>query len=240
LHNALYALWGALESSAALAALDEDGAQSLVVDAACSAIESVPSALRQIAGPGCLKLEQQRLQGLLLEWLAIERKREPFQVVAREEPLEAEIAGLPLRLRVDRVDELVGGQRLVIDYKSGKNSLGDWLGARPAQPQLPLYSIVTDVSALAFAEVRSRECRLQGMGEVEGVPGIKSDIDKAVRRYSQAQDWASLQAEWHANLESLAVAFLQGDATVEPLARACTYCGLQSLCRVELAPGEVT
>jgi probable DNA repair protein len=240
LHNALYTLWGDLKDSQRLCELEQTSLQELIARAAQSAIEAVPAMLRQIVGVHCLKLEQQRLQTLLAQWLELEKQREPFKVVAREESLEIDLAGLPLRLRVDRVDEVATGQRLVIDYKSGKNSLGEWLGQRPTQPQLPLYgTAVPAVAGVAFAEIRARECRLQGIGTLEGVPGLKNDVSKAVKRYSPAQDWAALKAEWQMNLEQLARDFLAGDSEIDPLPGACQYCGLDSLCRVGMGE-EVT
>lgn len=237
LHNALYALWGDIGDSAALAALD-DAARNAVVDAAAaSAIQTVPAGIREVVGVHCLELEQQRLQSLLLEWLVLEGERPPFVVHSREEPITIELAGLTLDLRVDRVDRLADGKMLVIDYKSGKNSLSQWLGARPAQPQLPLYGLATDVSGLAFAEVRSRESKLRGLGDFDEFADIKSDIEKAVKRQSSASDWESLCAEWRESLEQLAIEFQRGEAEVDPLANACNYCGFEPLCRVEL-PAE--
>ena len=168
----------------------------------------------------------------------MERDRPAFTVAAMEQGLEVSLGGLELRLRIDRVDTLEGGQSLLIDYKSGRNSISQWLGARPAQPQLPLYGIATDVDGIAFAQVKSRECKLQGLGDVEGVPGVKSEIEKAVKRSSTAADWATLKREWEDTLARLAGEFISGEAEVAPLPDACNYCGLQSLCRVNLTMRE--
>ena len=66
-----------------------------------------------------------------------------------------------------------------------------------------------------------------------GVPGVQADIAKAVKRYSLQQDWPGLVEEWRSNLERLTTEFVAGHAEVDPLPGACTYCGLQALCRVE-------
>ncbi len=190
-------------------------------------------------GQPSLDLERERLEVLLLEWLEVERERPPFAVHAREEALDTELLGIPLRLRVDRVDRLPDGKLVLIDYKSGRNNLKDWLGERPASPQLPLYGITGEpVNALAFAEVRSRECRMLALGEVESEPWIKADIVKAVGHYTSADSWSALLQEWRITLERLAQSFLDGQAGVDPLRDACNYCGLQSLCRVDLQEEE--
>lgn len=237
LHDALYALWGELQDSATLHRQDEAALHSIVNRSIDSAMQQLPSALSQLVGRGCLDLEQQRLTALLHEWLEVERAREPFTVVSREDPAEYTFAGLRLSLKLDRIDRLADGAQLVIDYKSGRSSLSSWLGERPSQPQLPLYGLIGDASGLAFAQVRARDCRMIGIGEVEGVAGVQQDVARAVQRYSEQQDWPGLLAEWRSNLERLADAFMQGEAAVDPLPAACTYCGIQALCRVEINDG---
>jgi probable DNA repair protein len=239
LHDALYTLWGELGGSDALAGLEEDAA---VAQAARAGIESVPAAVRQLVGSACLDLERQRLDSLLREWLAVERQRPRFTVVAREERFETEILGIPLTLRMDRIDELESGGHLVIDYKSGRNSLADWLGERPRSPQLPLYGVMTgNIVGLAYAEVRARECRYLGLGDsdVEGNPGIRPDLGKAISRYSDRDNWEDLVRDWERNLQGLAQAFLDGETAVNPLPGACDFCGLQALCRVDFPVTEV-
>ncbi|WP_165954260.1 PD-(D/E)XK nuclease family protein [Seongchinamella unica] len=238
LHNALYALWGTLENSDNLRDADEGAIAAAVSNAAEAALAAVPESLRQLVGMHCLDLERTRLQNLLVEWLQLERAREPFIVVDREAPVTLKLGKLELNLRVDRVDELADGSRLLIDYKSGRNSLAHWLGERPSQPQLPLYGLAEEVSALAFAEVRPRQARFLGLGRVSGVSGIQEDIAKAVKRYTSCEDWESLLTEWRHNLSRLAEDFVAGVSGVDPLATACNYCGLDAVCRVGIA-GEV-
>jgi ATP-dependent helicase/DNAse subunit B len=140
---------------------------------------------------------------------------------------------------VDRVDELADGGKMVIDYKSGSNNLQDWLGERPCQPQLPLYGMTTGVQGLAFAEVRPRESRFRGLAISDSVPGVSADIGKAVGRYTGAEDFDTLLQDWRRDLTALAESFMAGEGRVDPLGTACTYCGLQPLCRVDLEPQEV-
>jgi len=56
----------------------------------------------------------------------------------------------------------------------------------------------------------------------------------------EADDWRSLNERWRENLERLAQAFVAGDAAVDPLAPgSCTWCGLQPLCRINIAEGRL-
>jgi RecB family exonuclease len=234
LHDALYVLWGDIGDSDTLQGMDESAVLRSVNTAVAAAVARLPAGDRQRAGMHCLDLEQRRLATLVLEWLQVERSRDRFRVVAREQAIACRLGDLSLSLRVDRVDELADGSRVVIDYKSGRSAISAWLGERPAQPQLPLYGLSGATAAVAFAQVRARDCKILGLGEVSGIAGIQADIGKAVKRYSVQEDWAGLVAEWERNLTRLAAQFLAGDARVEPLPGACNYCGMQPLCRVEL------
>ena len=236
LHNALYALWGEIDDYAALQALDTLTEKQAVLRAVQSAIDAAPVRQRRRLGEAYWRLESRRLVSLLHEWLEVERQRSTFAVVQREQDVTLELAHLKIRLRVDRVDQLPDGSRVIIDYKSGKSKVQDWLGERPAKPQLLLYSIAEPdrAAALAFAQVRPRDCRYVGLGEVQAASGISTDIPRAVKAQMDAQDWISLNARWRENLERLANGFIAGEAQVDPLSSSsCTWCGLQPLCRVD-------
>ena len=203
----------------------------------------MPGGRRRILGAAYWRLEGLRLAGLLHEWLAVERQRSSFVVLQREQDIRLELAQLQIRLRVDRIDQLPDGSQVIIDYKSGSSRVQDWLGERPAKPQLLLYGIAAPeaVSALAFAQVRPRDSRFVGLGQVAAAPGIQTDIAKVIADGMGASDWQSLNQQWRENLERLAQAFVAGAAQVDPLAPAsCTWCGLQSLCRIDIAEQDLT
>lgn len=241
LHAALHALWEQLGDHATLLATDDAALTAVVGDAVAAALDSVPGKQRQALGRTFWQLERQRLGGLLREWLQVERLRGDFVVSQREEEVSLQLGQLCIRLRVDRIDCLPDGSRLVIDYKSGLCKVQDWMGERPAKPQLLLYGIAAPgaAAALAFAQVRPRDSRFVGLGSVEAAPGIQTDIEKAVRGRMDASDWQALNQRWREHLEALAQAFVAGEAAVDPLtAASCTWCGLQPLCRVGSALPE--
>jgi probable DNA repair protein len=235
MHDALFALWSELGNHKALLELDAEGEAQRVREAIAQAIAAVPSRRRRTLGAAYWELEGQRLAGLLHDWLGIERQRGDFVVHQLEADLSLALGPLELNLRVDRVDELPDGSRFIIDYKSGTSRLQDWLGERPAKPQLLLYGVAEPgaASALAFAQLRSRDSKFVGMGRVQAAPGIRTDIEKLARGNGEVEDWEQLNAAWRDNLLRLAAEFVAGDAAVDPLAPAsCTWCGLQPLCRI--------
>ena len=235
LHDALYHLWGALSDSAVLAAMSDDQSSAAVRTAVTAAIDNLPGYRRSGMGPGYFELEAGRLHTLLMQWLEVERQRSDFTVVAREESISLQLNKLNISLRADRIDQLPDGARFIIDYKSGRSSPQDWLGERPPRPQLLLYGLAMQqtVAGLAFAQVRSRDCKYTGAGQIEVAPGVQSDIEKLVKDKMPVKDWEDLAAAWQENLERLAQEFVDGAAQVDPLqSSSCTYCGLQPLCRV--------
>ena len=242
LHEALNALWGGIGDHHGLLALSETAEVEAVAEAVRRALQVFPGARRRLLGPAYLRLEAQRLGRLLQEWLAVERQRGPFVVSERERNISLRLGQLQLRLRVDRIDELPDGSRVIIDYKSGLSRVQDWLGERPARPQLLLYAVAEPgvAAALAFAQLRPRDCKFVGLGRVEAAPGIGTDIAKLVQGRMAVTDWDSLNEGWRQNLERLAREFLAGDAAVDPLAPAsCTWCGLQALCRIGSENGSI-
>jgi hypothetical protein len=232
----MFALFGEICDDSSLRALNPEREEQTVARAVQSAIAAVPGKQRRRLGAAYWQLEGLRLASLLYEWLTVERQRSAFLVVQREQDIPLELGQLQFRLRVDRVDQLPDGSRMIIDYKSGNSKVQDWLGDRPARPQLLLYGIAEPDSAvaLAFAQVRPRECCYVGLGEVAVAPGISTDISRAVKLRMEADDWTSLNARWRENLERIAQSFVAGEAQVDPLSlSSCSRCGLQSLCRVD-------
>ncbi len=68
---------------------------------------------------------------LLHKWLETEATRDAFEVETLEKPVHtARYGGLEFDVRIDRIDRLRDGGRVLIDYKSGVAGQ-DWRGDRP-------------------------------------------------------------------------------------------------------------
>ncbi len=241
LHGAMERVWRRLKSHSHLCALPEKALHFNVREAVAGAIADMARQRPQMFLTRFVVLEQERLERLVLNWLEIEKQRAPFTVVFPERDQTASIGGLTIRIVPDRVDELEGGARVVIDYKTGTPKLSQWFGDRPDEPQIPLYALAQkNVAAVAFAQLRKDDTRFLGIASEAGLaPGVVpvADINEAAVLGS----WGALFAEWRRVLEALGEEFRSGDARVAPKngSKTCEHCDLDLLCRIrELEEGS--
>jgi ATP-dependent helicase/DNAse subunit B len=185
-----------------------------------------------------LELEEKRLVRLVTEWLEFERTRVPFTVDATEEDASPTIAGLTLKLRLDRLDRLNDGSLLVIDYKSGNVSTSSWELPRPDDVQLPLYAAFgldreKEAGGLVFAKVRTGDLSFAGKVR-NAVSTLDSNLIARSGLVTNPLTPEQL-TEWKEAIEQLARDFLAGKADVDPrdYPATCERCGLYSLCRVK-------
>jgi ATP-dependent helicase/nuclease subunit B len=184
-----------------------------------------------------LESEKRRLHSLLTAWLIVESKRVPFEIDALEMKIpDISVGGLSLNLRVDRIDRLPGGERLLIDYKSGEVRSSMWNPPRMDEPQLPVYAIhggLEEVVGIVFAQIRAGDQEFIGRLE-----DAKAHLFASLNQNSQLMKHpltAMVKAAWSDDLLNLADAFLRGEASVAPkhYPGSCQYCNLASLCRVK-------
>jgi probable DNA repair protein len=235
-HRVLAIAWQRLGGRRALDASGPEAVQALLESAAADAVAEKRRERPTTLAGRFAAIERSRLVRLALDWLDLDRARADFTVLATE--IERQIAPGPLQLavRLDRLDETAAGERVVIDYKTGRAALPDLLGPRPEEPQLPLYLVAAEpgAAAVAFAQVRAGDMKFVGLARDEGVlPGVRAPA-QAVRSGAET-DWSAQLAAWRAEIERLARAFGDGDAAVDPKrpAHTCLACGLHALCRID-------
>jgi probable DNA repair protein len=229
LHRALQYFWKevrAQETLRLMGRVDRERILASAIDAAMS------RRLRARDGwdRAYLALQKQRLRSLLQQWLDQELRRGPFSVSDVERKELVTVGPLTLEVRVDRIDA-VGEGVFFVDYKTGYAAdPKQWAGPRPDDPQLPLYTLLTEpeeLKGVAFAKVRNgRDMKWLGYQAEEGIlPSSRENV----------MDMGSLMEQWREVLTRLAEDFATGKADVQPKSyeQNCTCCAQRILCRID-------
>ena len=234
-HRTLARVWAQLKTRDALDATPQAELESLLARAAEDAVSSKRRERPTVLAGRFAEIEQRRLARHALEWLAVEKRRGAFTVLATEDERRIETGGLALETRLDRVDQTDDGRRIVIDYKTGKAAPGDMLGERPDEPQLPLYltGAELDAAAAAFAQVRAGDMRFAGLArDPDLLPGVRTLPDGKLKQ--AAASWAQQVEAWRAAVARIAAGFAAGDAEVAPkrYPHTCRLCDVKPFCRI--------
>jgi ATP-dependent helicase/nuclease subunit B len=264
LHDVMRRVWAGppdgIQSHAELAA-KTDLASFVAGNVDRTMRERTPARARESMPPRYLDLESRRLTGLVTEWLRFEQTRLPFTIADTELKANPSIAGLNLRLRLDRVDRLIDGTLLVIDYKTGAVDIKVWDLPRPEDVQLPLYAgfaldqdlrmtfeeklggkvtqpAFTDpyawLGGLAFANVRAGEMKFAGRVR-SAKSTLQSSISASTNLVKKPLKPAEIDA-WRLKIQALAEDFLAGRAAVDPRDDdTCKNCRLHVVCRIQEA-----
>mgnify|MGYP000922224102 CR=1 FL=1 len=228
LHNSLAAIWQQLKNQESLLALSDTALTELITEQVNIAISDIKRHKpKHLSDPLC-QIESERQSQLITQWLALEKQRPPFTVVAIEEARTITFNGMKINIRIDRVDQLQDGRYLIIDYKTGKSNINAWKGERPKEPQLPLYALtysenLNEIKGISFAQINVADQHFKGLGDGDIASGI-SHIEK--NKMGLPDTWESTMAHWQQTLDTLINEFTQGDCRIEYLDEITkTYAG---------------
>jgi ATP-dependent helicase/nuclease subunit B len=233
LHKVLEVVWNALGNQQSLLALSNTELSTLISNSIDLAFDAVPQV--ETNNSQYMQLEKQRMYQLTYDWLQLEKTRAPFSVITNEKGAEITLNQLTLSVRIDRIDELADGTKLIIDYKTGKNNhIHAWFSDRPEEPQMPLYALLdpTQTAGIAFAQLYPGDNCFKGISDLDlDIHGIKAVADV---KSTPAATWAEQLTEWQTTLTQLSDHFYHGVALVDPKdgEQTCTWCALKPLCRI--------
>lgn len=233
IHRVLETFWKEITSHSALVELDESALGDVVdrhVDAAIarSRAEHPESFSDRFAS-----IERRRLASIMRTWFEVERARAPFTVDIIEEGQPVAIGPITLNVRIDRMDTLDDGRKVLIDYKTSRPSPAKWFGDRPDEPQLPIYSTTcNEIAAVLYVQLKADEVRFKGIAADTGIiPSVK---EFKGRSKDGIETWEEINERWRQVLTALGEQFMRGDAAVAPKSATmtCLYCEVGPLCRV--------
>lgn len=211
-HTCLELFWTRFQDQASVKALDSAALDLAIEEVITEALRPLHQSRSDIFGPRFAAIETQRLKQLLAQWLDIELQRQPFNVMAPEKQLFMSIGGLPLSLRIDRIDRLDDQRIVLIDYKTGDTNINCWAGERLEEPQLPLYALALpeQIGGLCFGQISTvKSVVAKGVSDTpEIIPGLSS-LTKI-----NFENWEDCLEVWREQLETLAEEFLSGHAEV--------------------------
>lgn len=226
LHKILELIWQKLGDQNALLALSEENLAKLIDETLDICL--TPYRLRKrrsftslIAGVEYNRLR--RLVRVCLEW---EKQRPAFIVEALEKEFTIDLAGIDIKLRVDRLDRVGENSFWVIDYKSSPPQTLPWFDERPREPQLLLYALLDDnINTLIFAALKDGQLVCKGLSSEQlsfsGMKTLPAEIT-----------WSEQRQFWQQSLQQLAEEFKEGQCRPQPLnSSICQRCDYRSLCR---------
>ena len=236
-HSVLEYFWKETKTQSALLLMDDESLGARVREHVNDVVNKEKGLKQRRA---FCEVEANRLYRQVMDYLALEKEREPFEVVGFEQKILPEIEGQTIRLFIDRIDRLPSGEEIIIDYKTGKVEPKKWFGDRPEDPQLPLYAISAEKTpaAVVFGIVRDDGCGYKGVVKQEGLfPGLPPRQNKANQYLIDAgYEMPETIENWRQTLHQLMANFLAGEAAIDPKNDLVTcensYCELHSLCRV--------
>jgi probable DNA repair protein len=244
IHKSLEFFWERIKTHAALMDLTQDALRDEIAQAVDQAVSEMakhhPRAFTRIF----TRLETQRLNALVLEWLALDRERAPFTVTDREKRLACTVGGVALNTFADRIDRLDDGRLVIVDYKTGEPNVQDWFSRRIKEPQLPLYSFAVrePLAGAVFGQLKKGKVKYLGVAEEEAVisgvspPGAFSP-DPQDPHAAPFAAMPEIIAFWRQKIEILAEEVRLGVAVAAPVSglTTCRYCPLGPLCRIREA-----
>jgi len=219
IHATLQYFYQDITTQSALLALQQDELKVLIK-------QKILSALKHYEPSGFKEIEKIRISRILHQFLEEDKNRSAFTVLSTEEKLETNIAGLKFSTRLDRLDEMENGDKIIFDYKIGNPTVSHWCGEVIKEPQLPIYAISKDTQGIAFIQLNANKVSIKGLSkDEESLPKQRTN-----NSYTQ---WDKQIVNWKLLLESASQNFQVGKAQVNPTNSACNYCDFDSLCRVE-------
>jgi len=226
LHVLLQGLWDELQDQAHLLQLTPQAERALVAKHWSLVVDSGAISAARWWPAGLRERERERTLDVITSILRVERARASFAVQDRELKLQWPDHGARLNLRIDRVDRMLDGSQVLIDYKSGAVGSVKLQDGELEPLQLALY-----VAALAARGRPVTTAALFGLKPGnQRLAGVSAG-STAPTGFKPIADWDALVAQWREQLLQLLADHLSGSGQLARSPDACRHCHLPALCR---------
>ena len=162
IHRVLELFWVETGHQTAMLSLN----QEQLVERLQKNIKQSFAELQSQLSEGIQKVEESRVLALCMQWLALESERESFTVQDTEKEQMIRLSGIDFKIIVDRID-VVAGETMIIDYKTGRASINDLLSEPLNAPQLAVY---------LFALEKDQPVAGIGYGLLHSDDGVKLNV----------------------------------------------------------------
>jgi len=115
-------------------------------------------------------------------------------------------------VRIDRLDHLPDGSRVIIDYKTGSPGIGALAGERLTEPQLALYALATGepLAAIGYGLINAKMVGFEGVAsDGQIIPGART-----LARIGLNEEWHLTLEKWRNQLIKIKNEIIQGEASV--------------------------
>lgn len=227
IHKIMELLWRALGEQSALLRLTAFELDQCIEQTILQALTPLKQDREESFPPLIQDIEFTRLKRLVLACIEWEKQRPAFTVSALEESYSLNLAGLDIKVRVDRLDQ-VGDKKWVIDYKSSLPISKPWNEERPKEPQLLLYALLDEqINTLLLMQLKNGKVSFSGLSDEE-------QSTKGINTLKKNESWEESRAKWLQQLTHLAEEIQSGHCLPQPASAAmCQQCDFSNLCRYE-------
>ncbi|ABL01987.1 hypothetical protein Rmag_0199 [Candidatus Ruthia magnifica str. Cm (Calyptogena magnifica)] len=219
IHNVLQYIYQKITSKEQLLALNTKELDNLILN-------KINTVLKRHLNSSFKKIEKLRLSHLIHTFIEADKLREDFYVLTTEQNITANIANLEFETRLDRLDRMSNGDKIIFDYKTSTTSISSWYGSAISEPQLPIYAITNNVQGAAFIELASNKINFKGLSK------NPDSLPKQSKYKDKYQDWNKQLKIWQQTLNIASIDFQNGITTVLPNKNACNFCEFDLLCRI--------
>ncbi len=224
-HQVLEGCWREIRDQAKLQALTEQQLRACIEEQVDRNLATLFRRRYRAPAGALLTLERERLVNILAHWFALEQQRPAFAVEQLEQTVTLTLAGLTISLRIDRIDRLDGDKQLLLDYKTGKQTLPSLFASPPSPLQLPLYCLALEQLgqfdaeriAIAYAILRPDELGLLGTSSdahpAQQLAGMRGE--QFWQKYAFEQ-WADVIEAWRTSITEQLEQIREADIRLDP------------------------